>query len=195
MRYLVILGIFTLLFLGCTGTSPSTNVSSDHTNCRLVDQSTPVTKQECSDLSTTEPICSFRKVNYTSSLAPRIDLCASDACTGNPLGSCPNCSWAMSRCKMNVTNTDSKSATWTVAANFSLGKYGVIKQPISQTIDPNQSYIFDFYLMYSPGTPINSASCNLAVVSDPTVQDCIQQTRKTTECKNVTTMVIVQKQV
>lgn len=128
---------------------------------------------------------------------PKVNLCVADGpCVGYDLGTCPTCSKAMTRCVMVIENQDATATgTWTVGANFTLGAFGFNKDPISQTIGPNQTATFDFHQIYVVSQPITSATCTLAVTDNPVIDDCHQETRTKTECQNVTTQQLVQKQV
>jgi hypothetical protein len=79
-----------------------------------------------------------------------------------------------------------QSGIWIVGANYTLGNAMFIKDPISITIDANESAAFDFNQIYDLGQPTNSASCEVFIMKDPTVQDCIQQQKTKYECQNVT---------
>src|SRR5262249_36889181 len=145
--------------------------------------------EECGDVSYTVPVCGLRKLNYSVTHQPKVDLCIDDgtSCTGNSLGECPDCHRAMTRCILTITNDEAQqSGLWTVGANFTLPNAAFLKDPKMVQIDPNQSYAFDFYQIYSVNPPVNSASCSLFIIKEPTVQDCHQETRTRVECGNVT---------
>lgn len=193
MRFILVFGILAcLLAAGCVsppaGEAPQQQVPEKNKTCRMVSDEVPVTKEECGDVSFTEEVCSLRKLNYSATTLPRVDLCIGDGgCTGKPLGDCAGCSKAMTRCVMRISSLEAqKSGTWVVGANYTLGNSGFEKDPISKTIGPNETADFDFNQIYTPGYPTNSASCTLAVVSEPTVEACVGHTKVETECKNVT---------
>ncbi len=194
MRFPVLLGLLAvLLAAGCVqmpSTSPTNQPPTTPVQvCRNVTTVTPVTQLECGNVSYTVPVCQLRTLNYTSTRNPNVDLCIGDGpCTGSPLSQCQTCSQAMTRCVMVIRNNEPvESGTWSVAANFTLGSAGFIKDPITETIPPNGSFAFDFSQIYTVGNPINSAVCNLWIVKEPTIQDCHQETRTRVDCNNVTT--------
>ncbi len=195
LRYPVLFGLLAILLIaGCiqapTQTPPATQPTPTPVQtCRNVTTYTPVTQLVCGNVSYTVPVCELRKLNYTISMKPKVDLCIGDgSCTGSPLGQCQTCSSAMSRCVMEIKNNEPvDSGSWTVAANFTLGNAGFIKDPITEVIPPNGSFAFDFNQIYTPGDPISSANCNLWVSKEPTIQDCHQETRTRIDCNNVTT--------
>lgn len=170
---------------------------TDVPECRTVTEVRPVLQEECGNFSYTEPVCGVRKLNYSLTWHPGVDLCISDGvCVGQPLGDCQACTKAMSRCILEITNNElQKSGTWTVGANYTLGKAAFLKDPISMEIGPGESAKFDFNQIYNPGSPISSAVCALFVASEPTVDDCHEETRVRSECKNVTTNTTVEREV
>jgi hypothetical protein len=176
--------------------NPQPNQTANKT-CRTVIDEVPDTKEQCGDITFSEPVCNMRNLNYSVTRPPKVDLCISDGvCLGKPLGDCQGCAKAMTRCILQVHNTESqKTGSWTVGANFSIGNFGFNKDPITRTIGPNQTADFDFNQIYTPDYPINSASCSLAVISEPTIEDCIQVTRTKTECRNVTSTTKIQREV
>lgn len=184
-----------LLSAGCI-TTPEKPAATTPTpqpvpqKCRTVMDDVPKTELKCGDVVSTEEVCGLRKLNYTKEELPKIDLCISDgACTGKPLGDCQACVKAMSRCVMVIHNTEEvKSGTWSVAANYTLGNSGFNKDPITVTIPSNGTGTFDFNQIYNTNYPINSASCKLLIVKEPTTEDCRQESRTHNECKNVTTI-------
>jgi hypothetical protein len=196
----MLIGIFAaLLMAGCV--SPSTEVPPGKEpakpECRTVTEQVPQTKEECGELAYTEPVCGLRKLNYSITQPPRVDLCIEGpGCVGKPLGDCQACTKAMTRCIMTIKNEEEqKAGTWVVGANYSLNGAGFIKEPISSTIDPGKSFAFDFNQIYNPGSPISSAKCVLFVISDPWIEDCHEETRTKIDCRNVTTTVTVQREV
>jgi hypothetical protein len=103
---------------------------------------------------------------------------------------------AMTRCGLIITNNDLKSAgTWSVGANFTVTGGGFIMNPVSKSLAPNESYEFDFQQMYTPGSPPSSATCNVFLISAPKIDDCHDETRTTSECKDIVKYNTTQKQV
>jgi hypothetical protein len=203
VKVIFIIGILAFLVIaGCTTTPESKPPEQKpqpqkNQTCRTVTEEVPVVKEECGEVAYTEQVCSMRKLNYTQKMLPKVDLCISDGvCTGKPLGDCQGCAKAMTRCILQITNLESeKSGTWSVGANYTMGTFGFNKDPISHSIGPNQTSDFDFNQIYTPGFPISSATCTLAVVSEPSAEECIGHTRTTTECRNVTKTESVSKEV
>lgn len=158
--------------------------------CRTVTTQVPFTETKCGDITYIEPVCGLRKLNYTVTLLPKVDLCTIDGpCAGEELSQCQHCTKAMTRCVMVIQNEEPvQSGEWKVAANFTLQNAAFNKDPISMTIEANQTAAFDFHQIYDLGQPINSASCELKVMQEPTVQDCVQQQKTKYECQNVTSM-------
>lgn len=187
-----------LLFAGCVTPTEQTPLTPPKQQfCLNVSQTVPVTEEICEEVSYTDEVCGIRKLPYTYTDIPRVDLCIGDgSCTGSPLSECRQCSSAMTRCIKVINNEDTKAAgTWTVAATFSFGTAGFNKDPVTATIQPNSSYAFDFYQIYAPGSPPSSASCTLTVTQAASVNDCHQETRTVTECANVTRFVSVEREV
>jgi hypothetical protein len=194
--------ILALVIAGCVsppGVQPPSppNPFEKNKTCRNVTEEVSVVKEECGNVSFTEQVCGVRKLNYTATLLPKVDLCIGDGvCVGNPLGDCQECSKAMTRCVLVVYNEEPQEfGVWTVGANYTLGNFGFNKDPITQTIGPGQSYAFDFNQIYNPGQPINSASCALAVTSEPSTEECYEVTRLRPECNNVTRTVATEREV
>jgi hypothetical protein len=190
LKTLMLLSVFAILLLaGCTAPNISGPTQPAAQNCSKVTEVKPVTTQQCSNISTTEQVCGVRKLPYGVVHLPKIDLCVvDDACIGKPLSQCNICTTAMTRCTLAIQNLDSQeSGTWTVGASYKIGNAGFNKDPITQTIKPNETFAFDFQQMYAPGYPTNSASCNVTITAEATVNDCHGETRNTVECKNVTT--------
>jgi hypothetical protein len=187
-----------LLAAGCTGISvPSQEQAPAAASCRNVTEQKPVVSEQCSQVQSTEQVCGLRKLPYTVASPPKLDICIIDGdCVGKPLSQCPGCTTAMTRCTLIIKNDDpQKSGTWKVGANFTLLKSGFNKDPISITIRPNETAAFDFQQIYGPGDPVNSATCNISISEEAVVEDCHQETRPKTECRNVTTMTTVSRQV
>ncbi|NYZ73772.1 hypothetical protein H0O00_01380 [Candidatus Micrarchaeota archaeon] len=204
MRYFILAGIFAILLLaGCVSPpqevipEPQPTPPTHEETCRMVDEYVPVVTEECGPVSYTEQVCGERELPFTVVELPSVNLCVADGpCVGHDLGECQTCSKAMTRCVWAIENKDlTATGTWTVAANFTIGAFGFNKEPISQTIGPNQTATFDFYQIYMVSYPISSAVCHLALVDKAVVDDCHQETRTKTECQNVTTQQLVQKQV
>ena len=163
----------------------------------MVSEQQPYLEETCSDVSVTKPVCGIRALPYDMHNLSTLHLCVNDGeCVGKPLGDCQTCSRAMTRCGILLSNDDKKSSgAWVVGANFSVSGGGFIRDPITKTLAPGESYEFDFEQMYTPGNPISSATCTVFLISAPKVDDCIDETRTTTECKNVTKYQAVERQV
>lgn len=192
---------FAALFLaGCVSPPegmPFVPAGPEEKVCRTVSEEVPVVEQQCGDVSYTEQVCDIRELNYTSNMLPPTHLCISDTgCNGMQLGDCQGCAQAMTRCVLQITNTETqKTGTWKVGANYSLGTSGFIKDPITHTIEPGETASFDFNQIYNPGQPINSASCQLFIISKPKIEECHEETRSREECKDITTTKIVEREV
>ncbi|MFH0885114.1 MAG: hypothetical protein V1861_05380 [Candidatus Micrarchaeota archaeon] len=203
MKVLFIIGILAFLLIAGCITAPVSKPPEpipqppENQTCHTVTEVVPVVKEECGNVTYAEQVCEVRKLTYTQKILPKVDLCISDSgCVGKSLGSCPGCSKAMTRCIMQITNTESqKSGIWSVGVNYTLGDYGFYKDPITHTIGPNETVDFDFDQIYNPGSPINSATCSFAVVLEPSAEDCIEYSRTRAECNNVTKNVSVAKEV
>lgn len=203
LKYPVLLVLISaLLITGCISTPPfqQTNPPTQTTtqpNCTTTIQQIPVITQQCNNVSVTTPVCGMRKLPYTVTDVPKVDLCISDgACDGQPLSKCTaNCTKAMTRCELLITNNDkNESGTWSVIANFTFGNNGFIKNPINQTIAPNASGLFDFNQLYDLNYPVSSADCSLSIILNATVNDCQQITTMQNQCNNATTYQNVSKQ-
>ncbi len=200
MRYLILLGIIAIFLVGCAGPielPPEQPPGEEERRCTTVTEQVPFIEEECANVSYTEQVCERKKLQYTSTSLPRVDLCISEGpCSGKPLSECPGCLNAMTRCQLVLTNNDeSKSGSWTVGADFTIGNFGFVKDPITHTIGPKESATFDFHQIYNPGYPINSALCELYVLKEPVVDVCHEETRTRHECTNVTKYTTVEKEV
>lgn len=203
MRQSILFGIFAMLIIaGCV--SPPTEAipsspagpSEPSQECTIVMEERPVIEEECGNVSFTEQICGLRTLEYSTASVPKVDLCIADgACVGEPLGKCLACSKAMTRCMLILTNDDDKTGTWTVSASYMLGTSGFTKEPITAAIRPGESYTYDFFQIYVPGQPINSASCELTVTNEAIIDDCHEETRTGIVCRNVTRTVLVETEV
>ncbi|MFH1685588.1 MAG: hypothetical protein ABH983_04750 [Candidatus Micrarchaeota archaeon] len=200
MKYLSLFLIFILAF-GCVDTvvPPVQEEEEQKENivCRTIDQMVPAEFEECSDVAYTEQECGRRKLNYTAIEIPITHFCMLDgACGGKPLSQCSACQKAMTRCTMSIKNDDlKKTGIWAVAANFTLGTSVFSRDPVTISIAPNETAVFDFQHFYTPGVPINSAGCNLVIKEPAVVDDCYEITRTRQECVNVTRDVSIQKEV
>jgi len=190
LRTLMLSGILALLLLaGCAALPLQPETGEPVLKvCRNVSEQKPVIIEKCGEVSTTEQVCGARKLPYDATRLPRIDLCIMDGpCVGRPLSECDSCTNAMTRCTLVIENEDAqKAGTWTVAANYTFGNFGFNKDPITAVIKPNETFAFDFQQIYAPGHPVTSAICNISVVAEAVVDDCHEETRTKTECKNVT---------
>ena len=192
-----------IVAVGCISmTAPSgpatPGTETPNKTCHMATIQTPVTSEQCEDVTFTDQVCAKRKLNYTVSYAPRVDLCIGDgACVGKPVSACTStCQNIMSRCIMTIENKDrAKSGTWIVGATFSIKNFGFIKEPITQSIGPGQKGAFDFYQIYTATDSVNTATCNLTITSEPIIDDCHDETRTKRTCQNVTTFKTSQQQV
>jgi len=198
MKYLSLLVLFILTF-GCVSTpiSPAPEEQEEEVVCRTVTELVPAEFEECSDIAYTEQECGRRSLNYTATELPITHLCMLDGdCGGKSLSECSACQKAATRCTMVIKNDDpKKTGEWTVVANFTLGTSVFARDPITISIDPNETAVFDFQHFYVPGDPINSAGCDLAIEEPAVVEDCYEITRTRQECVNVTRDVAIQKEV
>lgn len=201
MRYLAMISlVFVLLVAGCVSKpvipTPNLTPSIPHI-CHTVTEQVPYVDLECKPVSMTNTICGIRALPYDAHPITTIHLCVTDdECVGKPLGDCQGCSRAMTRCGLLIENKDAKSSgTWTVGANFTVTGGGFMKDPVTKTLAPNESYEFDFQQMYAPGQPISSAICKVFLITAPKVDDCHDETREINDCKNVTKYTTIQKQV
>lgn len=183
-----------LLIFGCISTpsapAPTTPTTTPPVqNCSTVVSQVPIITQQCNNVSITTPNCGERNLPYTATTVPKLDLCTGDgSCVGQPLQNCTVCSSAMTRCDLVITNNDLKeSGTWIVGANFTLGNSGTITQnPVTENIGPNETYDFDFRLLYQLHNPVTTATCAVYVISPAQVNDCQQITSTQIQCQNVT---------
>jgi hypothetical protein len=202
LRFVLVVPLIAMLVIaGCVtppivGTQPGANASAEK-KCHTVSEQQPYLEESCNDVSVTKPVCGTRALPYDMKNISILHLCVDDHnCVGNPLGDCQVCTRAMTRCGTIITNKDNKSSgTWVMGANFTVTGGGFIRDPVSKTLGPGESYEFDFQQMYTPGNPISSASCNVYLVSAPKVDDCHDETRVTKECQNVTKYKTVERQV
>lgn len=203
MKFIFVMSILAfLLIAGCT-TAPESKPEAQNPQppknqtCRTVTEQVPVVAEECGEVAYTEQVCDIRKLNFTQTSLTKVDLCISDSvCMGKPLVECPNCVKAMTRCVLQIRNTETeKTGTWTVGANYTMGNFGFDKDPISHSIKPGESADFDFNQIYTLAYPVSSANCDLRITSVPTIEECVGHTRTTTECKNVTKTEAVSKEV
>ena len=201
MRSILVALIFAIIIVsGCVNTQsglPLPPVTQPEKVCTTITDQEAYSEVECGDVSYTEQVCVIRKLGYSIEQVPKTDLCISDSgCNGKPLGDCQVCTQAMTRCVLKITNDEkSKTGTWSVGANYSFGNYGFLKDPITHTIEPGQTAAFDFNQIYSPSKPINSASCKLFVTAEPSIEDCTEMTRSKEECRNVTKVRPVEREV
>jgi hypothetical protein len=189
-----------LLAYGCIESIPLIEEPEEETPqvvCKNVTEKVPAEFEECQDVAYTEQVCDRRELNYTISLAPIVHFCQIDGdCGGQPLSTCTGCVKAMTRCTMTIHNTEEKkSGSWSVGANFTVTGSVFSREPVTKTIEPGEGAAFDFQHFYSPGTPINSASCELFIKDKALIDECHEETRSKVECSNVTKMVSIQKEV
>ncbi len=203
MKYIILL-LSILLVFGCVGSPIELPIPQEEPTpqepaqvCRTVTDLVPQVTEECGEVAYTEEDCGKRMLEYNTSMNPITHLCWIDGdCGGKPLSTCVSCLKAVTRCTLLLTNNDEKkSGTWTVGANFTKGTSLFSRDPITKTIGPGETGVFDFQHFYDPGKPINSANCALFVKKKAEVDDCVQITRSRQECSNVTKNVEVQRQV
>jgi hypothetical protein len=200
LKYLILLTALMVLVAGCTlpvGTQEQKPADEKNQTCTTVSQLVPSTEEKCSNITYTEPVCQRRKLNYTTNALDQIDLCSSDgACTGKPINECYTCTKALTRCQLVIKNLDGKrQGTWTAGANFTLKSGGFVKDPVTISIGPNESEIFDFQQIYVPDSLRYPAICKVYVLDVPTVEDCHEETRTRRVCSNVTEYKSVDKKV
>lgn len=187
------------MIFGCVSETPAQpqGTSQVQQNCRIVQETVPVVVEECGDISYTEQVCERRNLLFETVETAPIHICAlsSEICGGAPLSSCASCRNAMTRCSMYIKNTNSKTGQWTVGANFSIRNAVFAREPVTKTIAPNETILFDFQQFYDPGEPINSASCKIFIISPAILDDCREITRTKLDCVNVTKMATVEKEV
>ncbi len=199
MKYIILLMSF--LAFGCLGSDsgiPIIEPPQQEPVCHTVTEMVPVVIEECGEVAYTEEVCERRELEYNTSMASISHICSlsDEGCGGTNLSNCSSCSKAVTRCTLEITNLDKrKSGEWTVGATFVSGKATFSREPITKTIDPEESQFFDFQQFYDPGAPINSATCKLVVTDVPVVEDCQDVTKTRNDCSNVTKMVEVSKEV
>ncbi|MEM3075340.1 MAG: hypothetical protein QW590_00775 [Candidatus Bilamarchaeaceae archaeon] len=157
--------------------------------CRVVTEQIPYLEEVCREEMHGREECEYKELSFVVSQVEEIDLCMEgDSCSGKPLGECiSRCTKAMKRCKMNITNLDTRhSGVWSVGATFTQGKNSFIKNPESAEILPGRTHTFDFTQIYSLGIPSTSATCSLYVLTNASVRDCKTVSRPVTVCENVT---------
>ena len=205
MKYILLL-LTILLVFGCVGPTSDLPIVDDNgggtqqetgQNCRTVVDTVPEIVEDCGEVSYTEEDCGTRALEYNTSMNPITHLCWIDGdCGGKPLSTCTSCLKAATRCTMKITNLDEKkSGTWTVKANFTARNSLFSRDPVTKTIGPGETGVFDFQHFYDPGKPINSATCKLFITKAAEVDDCVQITRTRQECFNVTQNVEVEREV
>ncbi len=196
--------VLLLLVAGCAAPPAETPSPEEipEVKCRTVQVQEPAIVEECGPVSYTEEVCGKRILPYETIRIPKVDICSIDGpCAGIALADCPSCSKAMTRCVLAIRNLDpDKAGTWKVGANFSLRQTGFekvafIKDPITKSIKANSTETFDFHQFYAPGKPATSAECNLFIIEEPEIEDCHQETRIVTECKDVEKMATISKEI
>lgn len=187
--------IFSLLLFGCAfpgaEPAPGPEAPPETIYCREETVVKPYVEEVCSDVDYQEEECSYRMLEYTPSSIEQTDLCTEDSeCVGKSLydPECVGqCSRAMKRCRMNITNDDTeKPGVWAVAASFAHGIASFDKNPETALILPGETHTFDFSQIYSLGYPVTTATCAVYVTEPPVVEDCILVSKTTTVCTNVT---------
>ena len=201
MTYLkyILLIVAALMVFGCVGQSPipMEQPETPEKQCRIIQEIVPVVVEECGEISYTEHECGRRNLTFEIIEIPATHFCAlsDETCGGGPLANCSSCRKAMTRCSLKIKNTNGKPGEWTVGANFSIYNAVFAREPITATIDPNETYTFDFQQFYDPGDPISSATCNIFIIKPAILEDCQEVTRTKYECVNVTKMTTVDKEV
>jgi len=210
-RYIIGLSaIMLILIAGCIQTpevglangaqsTGSTSGSSAVSDCRVVYVEEPYTVEECRNITYTERVCQEKELEYTAGPIEKTDLCTADGgCTGKELlGECLyQCSGAMKRCRMNITNNDPKlTGTWVVGATFSYGGAAFVKNPQTLIIKPGETRTFDFEQLYQLDQKYNIASCSVYVMHPTLADECIDVVNTDRVCENVTKTRIVQEEI
>ncbi len=205
MNRYYIFGMLLLIFIaGCIQTTappteekPPTTITPPIKECRTLPTEEPYIEEECINVTYVEEECILKELEYTVSPVTKIDLCTSGTCTGKPISECfYSCTSAMTRCQMNITNKDEKhSGTWVVGANFGYMSASFVKNPQTAEIPPGGTHTFDFEQMYNMGELPTIASCTLTVLYPAIVRDCVQVEKTRVDCKNVSKVRIVQREV
>jgi hypothetical protein len=190
------------MFFGCISfleeTAPiQPNVSK---TCRTVIVQEPYMAKDCQNVSKMEEVCQIRELNYTQTDVTKIWLCTEkDLCVDYfANGSCAvnYCSKGMTRCNLNITNTDpQKSGEWVVNANFTIDGSTFGKNPIKKTLFPGDSANFNFEQFYLMDLNQKKAECEIFVSVPARIQDCSFITKIIEQCQNTTQFKDVEKQV
>ena len=208
-RYLIGLSaIMLILIAGCiqtpevgvvNGAQTTGSGTSSIPECKTAYVEEPYTVEECKNVTYTEPVCKEKELEYTAGPIVKTDLCTADSdCTGKTLiGECIyQCSGAMKRCRMNITNNDPQlTGTWVLGATFSYSDASFVKNPQTITIKPGQTATFDFEQLYQLDQKYNIASCTVYVLHPTVVDECINVVKTEMLCENVTKTRIVQEEV
>ena len=168
--------------------------------CRTIIVQEPYLAEDCQNVSKMEEVCKVRELNYSMSEINKTWLCSEKNLCVNYFidGSCIQyyCSKGMTRCYMNITNTDSqKSGDWAVSANFTIDGATFGKNPIKKTLLPGESAVFNFEQFYLMDLNQNKATCELYVSTPAKIRDCDFITKITELCQNTTKYKDVEKQV
>ncbi|MFH1520481.1 MAG: hypothetical protein ABID61_02440 [Candidatus Micrarchaeota archaeon] len=187
-----------MLFLsGCALPLETQQNKTTTQTCRIIQTDKPVTTEECVNYTKTSTDCNERQMYYSILSLSKNTLCTADgSCAGKSIENCGKCSTAMTRCIMTINSDEQKeSGTITVGANFTLPSGAFLKEPISKTFNHGTNDTFDFYQIYNPGNPINTADCNLYVIGIPTVNECNDITKIVSDCKPVTRIEKIQTEI
>jgi len=200
-------GLMILLLFGCLMpvSPPSVNQTQNDSNatfgCKKVVSEQPYTEKVCQNVSKMEEVCENRELNY--SLAP---VEKNFVCIENNLcmdrgqdGTCyySLCSKGMTRCRSNITNLDAqKTGVWSVAANFSFESGAIFKKnPITNTLLPNETSVLDFEQSYEMGLNQSKPDCAIYITVPAKLQDCNFITKLVESCANVTKNRTIEKEV
>lgn len=204
-KNIIIAILFTLILLGCTSQQPPPTPTPSQQqpiivspNCRLVSEEVPSIREVCeNNVGRTETVCSKKSLSYELNYYDQINICTADGdCAGKDISSCSSCKRIMSRCQLNVTNKDPLNAgNWGVRANFTVNGRIFEKEESVKTIGPLKTETFDFYQIYDPYGSISIAQCNLMISSPPIIDECHDETRTVSVCRNVTESKTIQKEV
>ena len=197
MNYIVLV-LAVMMAFGCISpVSPPAEVpEAPEKVCRTVTETVPSVVEECGEVSYTESECGRRELSYESAKSPLTHFCTLDGdCGGKSLSTCAYCDKAMTRCSIEINNTDNKPGEWVVGATFSIYNAIFTREPLSAMIEPGEGHTFDFQQFYDPGHPINSAKCEIAIQKVPVIEDCREVTRTRVDCVNVTKTTTVEREV
>lgn len=185
-----------LLIAGCVGPTPPTpplpNITPGKT-CTNVSSTTPYVTVDCSNTTSVNEKCEFKKLDYTLTDIDKLQICTlKDSCIGyDSKGKCVNyqCSKQTTICKLNITNNDDKfTGQWTVSGNFTMNGIVFDKNPDTVSIAPKGTATVTFQQFYNIDNNNNQllAECAMYISSSPKIYHCMNITTTTEDCKNVT---------